>query len=258
MCTARRSYTSLSLRESTQECLYVLRSLRRDFSVPDLISKGAIRGFCLENARLIFCTASSSVNLYGGKPIDLLVIDEAAQLKECESAIPLQLPWVRHAILIGDERQLPAMIKSKISERAEFGRSLFERLVSLGKRKHLLNIQYRMHPSISLFPNNEFYGKDILDAQNVKDETYKRSLLQGNMYGSYSFINVSYGKEEFDAAYSRRNMAEVDVVSDMLAKLHKGKMQLVTGSECLGFIVSISILSILQHQFILDKVLASV
>ncbi|KAF8398801.1 hypothetical protein HHK36_014660 [Tetracentron sinense] len=60
-------------------------------------------------------------------PFELLVIDEAAQLKECESAIPLQLPDIRHAILIGDERQLPAMVKSKISEKAEFGKSLFQR-----------------------------------------------------------------------------------------------------------------------------------
>jgi senataxin len=44
----------------------------------------------------------------------LLVIDEAAQLKECESTIPLQLSGLRHAILIGDERQLPAMVQSKV------------------------------------------------------------------------------------------------------------------------------------------------
>ncbi|CAL8088290.1 unnamed protein product [Prunus armeniaca] len=50
-------------------------------------------------------------------PLHLLVIDEAAQLKECESAIPLQHPGLRHAVLIGDERQLPAMVLSKISEK---------------------------------------------------------------------------------------------------------------------------------------------
>ncbi|KAM1012995.1 hypothetical protein TB2_043004 [Malus domestica] len=66
------------------------------------------------------------------KPVEILMVDEAAQLKECESLIPLQLPGLCHAILIGDERQLPAMVKSKISEKAVFGRSLFERLVQLG------------------------------------------------------------------------------------------------------------------------------
>ena len=69
----------------------------------------------LQNSCLIFCTVSSSAKVHEVKTdLELLVIDEAAQLKECESTIPLQLPGLRHAILIGDERQLPAMVKSKV------------------------------------------------------------------------------------------------------------------------------------------------
>ena len=49
-------------------------------------------------------------------PLQLLIIDEAAQLKECESAIPLQIPGVRLAILVGDERQLLAMVRSQVFE----------------------------------------------------------------------------------------------------------------------------------------------
>ena len=48
------------------------------------------------------------------EPLTVLVIDEAAQLKEYESIIPLQLPGVKHAILVGDEWQLPAMVTSKV------------------------------------------------------------------------------------------------------------------------------------------------
>ncbi|KAL5723313.1 hypothetical protein ACHQM5_006726 [Ranunculus cassubicifolius] len=102
---------------------------------------------------------------------------------------------------------------------------MFARLVSLGQKKHLLNVQYRMHPSISLFPNSEFYDKQISDAPNVKDENYKKILLQGNMYGSFSFINVSYGKEEFHAGHSCRNMAEVTVISEILAKLYHASVR---------------------------------
>jgi superfamily I DNA and/or RNA helicase len=47
-------------------------------------------------------------------PLRCLVIDEAAQLKECESTIPLQLFGLHHAILIGDERQLPAIVNSEV------------------------------------------------------------------------------------------------------------------------------------------------
>ncbi|KAL6228284.1 hypothetical protein ACLB2K_002237 [Fragaria x ananassa] len=135
------------------KCTNTLKSLPKEFSVP--ISEYALKNFCLENACLIFCTASTSSKLHivaETRPLELLVIDEAAQLKECESAIPLQISGLRHAILVGDERQLPGMVKSKIAASADFGRSLFERLAKLGHKKHLLNVQYRMHPSISLFP----------------------------------------------------------------------------------------------------------
>ncbi|KAM1464170.1 hypothetical protein ACFXTO_043866 [Malus domestica] len=110
-------------------------------------------------------------------PLELLVMDEAAQLKECESAILLQLPGLRHAILMRGERQLPALVESKISEKAEFGRSLFHRLVLLGHEKHLLNVQYTMHPSISLFLKREFYDNQILDGPNLNEMSYKKCFL---------------------------------------------------------------------------------
>ncbi|XP_011048869.1 PREDICTED: LOW QUALITY PROTEIN: uncharacterized protein LOC105142776, partial [Populus euphratica] len=206
-------------------CVQTLNSLPRVFDIPNIFEVEGIaaRNFCLGNACLVFCTASSSAKLHteGVTPIKLLVIDEAAQLKECESTIPLQLSGLRHAILIGDERQLPAMVQSKISEEAEFGRSLFERLVILEHEKHLLNTQYRMHPSISFFPNKEFYDMRIQDASNVKERNYQKQFLQGNMYGPYSFINVANGKEQSNDGRSKKNLVEVAVVSAIVASLFK-------------------------------------
>lgn len=110
------------LNGARMKVLLLLKLLPSTFPVPftdtSYAETNEIREFCLANARLIFCTVSSSAKLHKKvmAPFELLVIDEAAQLKECESAIPLQLPGVRHAILIGDERQLPAMVKSKVFE----------------------------------------------------------------------------------------------------------------------------------------------
>ncbi|XP_022743877.1 uncharacterized protein LOC111294754 [Durio zibethinus] len=200
-----------------QNCLQILKSLPLSFSVPEFTQKFLINNFCLDNACLLFCTASSSSKLSTERtrPLDLLVIDEAAQLKECESTIPFQLPGLRHAVLIGDERQLPAVIHSK----AKFGRSLFERLVLLGQKKQLLNVQYRMHPAISSFPNNEFYDGKILDAAIVKHRSHEKRFLHGNMYGAYSFINVASGKEQLDHLPGRKNMVEVAVVCKIVASL---------------------------------------
>ncbi|KAI3778696.1 hypothetical protein L2E82_08079 [Cichorium intybus] len=148
--------------------------------------------------------------------------DEAAQLKEAESTIPLQLRGIKHAILIGDECQLPATVKSNVSAESGFGRSLFDRLSSLGHSKHLLNVQYRMHPDISFFPNWKFYQNQILDAENVTSKSYEKRYLSGPMFGSYSFINVVGGREEKDDdGRSRRNLVEVAVVIKIVQSLHK-------------------------------------
>ncbi|KAF3432421.1 hypothetical protein FNV43_RR27161 [Rhamnella rubrinervis] len=209
------------------ECLSVLRTLQSylgGLDLPNFRSRESIMEFCFQRASLIFCTVSSSFKLHRMEmePLTVLVIDEAAQLKECESTIPLQLPGVKHAILVGDEWQLPAMVSSKISDEAGFGRSLFERLSSQGYAKHLLNIQYRMHPSISFFPNLKFYQHQILDAPAVQKKSYKRNFLSGLMYGTYSFVNVIGGREEKDDdGRSRRNMVEVAVVLKILRNLYK-------------------------------------
>ncbi|XP_042520448.1 uncharacterized protein LOC122093949 [Macadamia integrifolia] len=75
-----------------------------------------------------------------------------------------------------------------------------------------------MHPAISLFPNIEFYGKQILDAPNVKEKIHEKHFLQGNIYGPYSFINVAYGREENDG-HGKKNMVEVAVVSAIVKSL---------------------------------------
>jgi hypothetical protein len=259
-----------------RECLSALRSALRtlnfsfnELHLPRVLNKQSIAEYCLQKASLLFCTASSSYKLHSVamKPLSILVIDEAAQLKECESTIPLQLPGLGHAFLFGDECQLPAMVESnvckcylvilhkppfvvdqtgyssffffykkkkksfkiyyvffsQISAEAGFGRSLFERLSSLGHSKHLLNIQYRMHPSISFFPNSKFYHKQILDSPNVKRKSHEKHYLSCPMFGPYSFINIVGGREEKDDVdRSWRNMVEVAVVMKILHKLYKG------------------------------------
>ncbi|XP_078180395.1 putative ATP-dependent helicase C29A10.10c isoform X3 [Carex rostrata] len=208
------------------DCLALINSLKHSLKLPIGFNMLAVKDFCLKNSCLIFCTASSSFKMYRvkkGKPLELLVIDEAAQLKECESLIPLQLQGLKHAVLIGDERQLPALVKSKVSADALFGRSLFERLSSLGHKKNILNVQYRMHPCISMFPNINFYEKKLLDGPNVIQKEHERKYLPGKMFGPYSFIDIGAGIEDSDdAGHSRKNMVEVAVVVQILQSLKKG------------------------------------
>ncbi|XP_050278044.1 uncharacterized protein LOC126719551 [Quercus robur] len=222
------SFKSIStlLNMKRGECIYILKVLLTALDALDLPSAmdpSSVKKFCFQTASLIFCTASSSHMLHSlnMKPLELLVIDESAQVKECELIIPLQLPGLRHAILFGDHCQLPAMVNSNVSARAGFGRSLFERLSLMGHSKHFLNIQYRMHPLISFFPNSKFYGNKIVDAPNVKSGLAKR-YLPGQIFGSYSFINISCGIEELDGIHhSWKNMVEVAVIIKVVNNLYK-------------------------------------
>ncbi|KAK8956076.1 hypothetical protein KSP40_PGU021803 [Platanthera guangdongensis] len=211
--------------ETKIQVVRLLTSPLSKLEIPSTTKVEEVKVFCLQHASLIFCTASSSFKLYAikmNRALECLVIDEAGQLKECESLIPLQLPGIKHVVLLGDERQLPAMVQSKMSASAMFGRSLFERLSSLGYKKHLLNTQYRMHPSISIFPNANFYNNQILDAPNVTDKRYERKYLTGQMYGAYSFINIEAGKETCDKlGKSLKNMVEVAVILQILKELHE-------------------------------------
>ncbi|XP_024016615.1 helicase sen1 isoform X1 [Eutrema salsugineum] len=211
------------IRFITVDALEALSLLPESFGITGLDRYEDIRKFCPRNADIIFCTASGAADM---KPerigsIDLLVIDEAAQLKECESIAALRLQGLRHALLIGYEFQLPAMVHNDECEKAKFGRSLFERLVLIGHNKHLLDVQYRMHPSISRFPNKEFYGGKIKDAAVVQESFYRKCFLQGNMFGSFSFINVCRGKEDFGDGHSPKNMVEVAVISQIISSLYK-------------------------------------
>ncbi|KAI9169780.1 hypothetical protein LWI28_017556 [Acer negundo] len=121
----------------------------------------------------------------------------------------------------GNKREIKSFLQF-VSDEAGFGRSLYQRLSSLGHKKHLLNIQYRMHPSISFFPNSKFYHNQILDGPNVTSKSYEQCYLPGGMFGPYSFINILGGREELDeVGHSRRNMVEVSVVMNILQNLFK-------------------------------------
>ncbi|XP_075098120.1 uncharacterized protein LOC107772650 [Nicotiana tabacum] len=216
----------LSLHSFCSRLLVLLKDLQkslRKLDLPCATSKGLIAEFCIQMASLVFCTASTSYKLHSvdTKPFDLLAVDDADKLKECEAVIPLQLRGLRHAVLVGDECQLYATVKSRISHEAGFGRSLLERLGSLGHAKHLLNVQYRMHPSISQFPNSVFYRKQILDAPDVKRKGYEKMYLTGQCFGPYSFINVPWGEEELDNVGYRRNLVEVALVLQVVESLFK-------------------------------------
>lgn len=77
--------------------LGAMRTVLQDLKLPVTCSDVRIKKFCLRSAHFVFCTVSGSAKLNAHK-MDLLLIDEVAQLKECESLIPLQLSGLKQAV----------------------------------------------------------------------------------------------------------------------------------------------------------------
>jgi senataxin len=101
------------------------------------------------------------------EPVDVCVIDEAAQAIEVATLIPFQYKPAR-VVLVGDPQQLPAVVKSTAAKRARFDLSLMERLELSGSvRSHLLREQYRMDPAIAIFPSLQFYEGRLVTAETV-------------------------------------------------------------------------------------------
>ncbi|KAH6798705.1 hypothetical protein C2S51_035189 [Perilla frutescens var. frutescens] len=108
-----------SLQYIRSQCVFILKSLKASLSklgFPVVTGKTSTTEFCFQKASLIFCTMSSSYKLHSidTEPFQLLVIDEATQVKEYETTIAFQIKDVRHTIMVGDECQLPATVSNKV------------------------------------------------------------------------------------------------------------------------------------------------
>ena len=117
----------------------------------------------LGHAKVICCTCITSfddrLGSYGYKYV---ILDEANQTSEVESLLPL-LRGCKKVVLVGDHMQLGPFTACQATHTAGISRSLFSRLVHLGMQPIILNTQYRMHPTISVFPRTFFYDGRLLD-----------------------------------------------------------------------------------------------
>ena len=86
-----------------------------------------------------------------------VLFDEAGQSTEPNTLVPI-CHGADQVILVGDQKQLPAMVKADAARRLGMSFSMFERLLEKGLPATLLAVQYRMHPSIASFPFQHFYG----------------------------------------------------------------------------------------------------
>lgn len=113
--------------------------------------------------------AGTPIGLYdasiGKMHFDSLVIDEAGQCIE-----PLAwciFPLAEKIVLAGDHWQLPPTVLSNDAARLGLNRSILEVAITKVPAVFLLNIQYRMKPSIAGFSSQYFYNNLLLTADHL-------------------------------------------------------------------------------------------
>lgn len=120
------SFIEKELDEARSLCLKLLKDLQSSLNLPIGRDRNWIQNYCMRNATLIFCTASSSYRLHNAEiaPLDVLIVDEAAQVRECELLIPLRLHSLKHVVLVGDDCQLRPLVRSQVSSPLHLLRSI--------------------------------------------------------------------------------------------------------------------------------------
>ena len=143
-----------------------------------------LRNILLSTRVIVGTTTSlnSNIALFQLKQFSLAVIDEASQILEPHligllSAHTDGVPAIRKFVLIGDHKQLPAVVQqsqeiSKVEDKClkeilltDCRLSLFERLLKRYRDDedvtYMLTKQGRMHHDIALFPNYCFYNNQL-------------------------------------------------------------------------------------------------
>ena len=169
--------------------------------VRDMKKAGEVRQYI--SAVRVVCATTSTMNanaqLFSMKHFTLAIIDEASQILEPQlvglmsatcSTSGESVPAIDRFIMIGDHKQLPAVVQQTGEESrvespllhsiglTDCSRSMFERLLCLYERSEMpqssycytLTRQGRMHPEIASFANDEFY-QGILDAVPLPHQT---------------------------------------------------------------------------------------
>ena len=189
---------------------------------------------------------NSNMALFQLKQFTLAVIDEASQILEPHLIGLLSVhkdnsPAIRKFVLIGDHKQLPAVVQqtedvSRVQDvvlnnihLTDCRLSLFERLLKKYARNedvtYMLHKQGRMHHDIAIFPNYTFYCNQLLEVprphQNIvlpvkgKGENGIADLLQTRRI---IFVDAEQPK---DSVSDKVNQTEAEMIAATIMKIYE-------------------------------------
>ena len=226
-------------------------------------------------------TMQSRSNIFALKHFDLAVIDEASQILEpnivgllsanlphdtaISHGLRLQsdsLPAIDKFVLIGDHKQLPAVVQQNAAQAAvnnpqlnaigitDCRQSLFERLIhwerSQGRTRFIgtLNRQGRMHPHVARFPNEMFYAHERLDVvpcphqeeQQLGYDLPSQDVLDDQLK-AHRLLFFAAENNENESPSDKANPAEARIVARILGRIHRFYGKHFDANRTVGVIV---------------------
>lgn len=194
----------------------------------------------------IICGTTAAISghpeLFEVKTFSLAIVDEASQILEPHllgilSAMHGDEVAVRRFVLIGDHKQLPAVVQQSETESVvaderlraigltDCRRSLFERLLHThggdSRLVYTLHRQGRMHSGIADFPNTAFYeGQlDVVPLPHQVERTAVRRKLTGvarMLNHRFAFLHVS---SPSDCMADKVNPHEATAIGQIVAEV---------------------------------------
>lgn len=225
----------------------------------------------LADAQIIVATTStmnSRSALFNIKHFDLVIIDEASQILEPNivgilTARQEEGRAIDRFILVGDHKQLPAVVQqqgeadventSSVLENIHLSscaNSLFERLIlterAAGRTDFIgtLHKQGRMHPDIADFANRKFYAKEQLEcvplAHQLETElSYNEESEDAldNMLKAHRMIFIpSMPCKQLNIS-EKVNTDEARIIADLLRRLYRQMSKDFDPQKSVGVIV---------------------
>lgn len=240
-----------------------LQGLSHSMAVRERLSE--VRVFCGTTVAM-----TSNSLLFNVKRFTLAIVDEASQILEPHligllSALSGGVPAIKKFILIGDHKQLPAVVQQSVEESSvsepilhEIGLyncrlSLFERLLNHFKKEdntydprfvYMLRKQGRMHKDIAEFPNIAFYGGmlDIVGSPILphQDEVLPARSNTGNEIldilrtKAIAFINTP---SSLQTPSDKVNKEEAELIANVVLEIYKEEAVHFSADKTIGIIV---------------------
>lgn len=212
----------------------------------------------IQDTRVIVSTTSmlqSRSFLLEMKHFSLCIVDEASQILEPNIIGLLTSNSIDRFILIGDHKQLPAVVQQPDDEPSlhDCRLSLFERLLrqerEAGREAFtaILRRQGRMHPDIAAFPNEFFYAREhlhpvplphqeeaALDYRQPSEDHLDDLLKQHRVL----FFPILPPPSSFLPPLSDKvNPAEATLVADLLRRIYRQYGERFDATKTVGVIV---------------------